>query len=64
LLPERKIRRPLEGVRAIAVEQYGAGLFGTLYPADMGTDVIKIDAPRAGDLASDVYSSCLFRGDE
>lgn len=40
--------RPLEDVRIIAVEQYGAGPFGTLHLADMGADVIKIEDPRAG----------------
>ncbi|PON19340.1 CoA transferase [Candidatus Entotheonella serta] len=39
---------PLEDVRIIAVEQYGAGPFGTLHLADMGADVIKIEDPRAG----------------
>ncbi|WP_143308921.1 CaiB/BaiF CoA transferase family protein, partial [Candidatus Entotheonella palauensis] len=42
--------RPLEDVRIIAVEQYGAGPFGTLHLADMGADVIKIEDPRAGDV--------------
>ncbi len=40
--------RPLEDVRIIAIEQYGAGPFGTLHLADMGADVIKIEDPRAG----------------
>lgn len=39
---------PLAGVRIIAVEQYGAGPYGTLYLADMGADVIKIEDPTAG----------------
>ena len=40
--------RPLQDVRIIAIEQYGAGPFGTLHLADMGADVIKIEDPRAG----------------
>ncbi len=40
--------RPLEDIRIIAVEQYGAGPFGTLHLADMGADIIKIEDPRAG----------------
>ena len=39
---------PLAGVRIIAVEQYGAGPFGTLYLADLGADVIKIEDPGTG----------------
>jgi crotonobetainyl-CoA:carnitine CoA-transferase CaiB-like acyl-CoA transferase len=41
-------RAPLGGVRILAVEQFGAGPFGTLYLADMGADVIKIEDPAAG----------------
>ncbi|MBT3703276.1 MAG: CoA transferase [Alphaproteobacteria bacterium] len=46
--------RPLDGVRIISVEQYGAAPFATMYMADMGADVIKIEQPpnsngRGGD---------------
>jgi crotonobetainyl-CoA:carnitine CoA-transferase CaiB-like acyl-CoA transferase len=40
--------RPLEGVRIISIEQFGAGPFATLYLADMGADVIKIEDPHTG----------------
>lgn len=40
--------RPLEDVRVIAIEQYGAGPFGTVHLADMGAEIIKIEDPRAG----------------
>ena len=40
--------KPLEDLRIIALEQYGAGPFGTLHLADLGADVIKIEDPRSG----------------
>jgi len=46
---------PLEGVRVLAVEQYGAGPFGTMFLADQGAEVIKIENPNnGGDFARDV----------
>ena len=39
---------PLRGVRIIAVEQFGAGPFGTLFLADMGAEVVKIEDPAMG----------------
>lgn len=40
--------RPLEDLRIISIEQYGAGPFGTLHLADLGAEVIKIEDPRTG----------------
>ncbi len=40
--------RPLEDVRILAVEQYGAGPFGSMHLADLGADVLKIEDPRVG----------------
>lgn len=46
---------PLDGVRILSVEQYGAGPFGTLWLADLGAEVIKIENPAiGGDFARDV----------
>jgi len=39
---------PLQGVTIVAVEQYGAGPFGTMLLADMGADIIKIENPAEG----------------
>jgi crotonobetainyl-CoA:carnitine CoA-transferase CaiB-like acyl-CoA transferase len=39
---------PLADVRIIAVEQYGAGPWGTLQLADLGAEVIKIEDPQSG----------------
>lgn len=38
----------LAGIRILAVEQYGAGPFGTQYLSEMGAEVIKIENPRDG----------------
>lgn len=40
--------RPLEDLRIIAIEQYGAGPWGSLQLADLGAEVIKIEDPRSG----------------
>ena len=46
---------PLENVRILAVEQYGAGPFGTMFLADQGAEVIKIENPSdGGDMSRDV----------
>jgi len=39
---------PLAGLRVIAVEQYGAGPFGSLYLADLGAEIVKIEDPGVG----------------
>ncbi len=42
------MNRPLEGVRIIAVEQYGAGPYGTQLLSELGAEVIKIEAVSMG----------------
>ena len=34
---------PLEGLKVLAFEQYGAGPFGSQYLSDLGAEVIKIE---------------------
>jgi crotonobetainyl-CoA:carnitine CoA-transferase CaiB-like acyl-CoA transferase len=40
--------KPLQDVRIVSLEQYGAGPFGSLHLADLGAEVIKVEDPRAG----------------
>jgi len=47
-VPGEAPRPPLADVRVIAVEQYGAGPWGTLQLADLGAEVIKIEDPVSG----------------
>ena len=41
------MRRPLEDVTILAVEQYGAGPWGTVHLADLGARIIKIEDPTS-----------------
>jgi succinate---hydroxymethylglutarate CoA-transferase len=54
---------PLEGVRILSVEQYGAGPFGTLYLADLGAEVVKIEPPQGGDVSRASGPHYLGEGD-
>jgi crotonobetainyl-CoA:carnitine CoA-transferase CaiB-like acyl-CoA transferase len=47
-------RLPLAGFRVISAEQYGAGPYGTMFLAQLGADVIKIEPPKGGDTARHV----------
>ena len=46
--PPSPARLPLDDVRILAVEQYGAGPWATMQLADLGAEVIKIEDPRSG----------------
>jgi crotonobetainyl-CoA:carnitine CoA-transferase CaiB-like acyl-CoA transferase len=39
---------PLQDVRVLSIEQYGAGPFGSVHLADLGAEIIKIEDPRSG----------------
>jgi len=55
---------PLAGLRVLAIEQYGAGPFGTLYLADLGAEVIKIENHRdGGDIGRQVGPHYFGPGD-
>jgi crotonobetainyl-CoA:carnitine CoA-transferase CaiB-like acyl-CoA transferase len=42
---------PLADIRIVAIEQFGAGPWGTLQLADLGAEIVKIEDPRsAGDV--------------
>jgi len=40
--------KPLADLRILAIEQYGAGPFGSVHLADLGAEVIKLEDPTAG----------------
>lgn len=54
---------PLAGFRVLSAEQYGAGPYGTMFLAQMGADVIKIEPPKAGDTARAVGPHYLRHGE-
>lgn len=42
------MRNLLQGLKVLSVEQYAAGPYGTMFLADLGADVIKIENPETG----------------
>ncbi len=56
--------KPLEGIRILTVEQFGAGPYGSLYLADLGAEVVKIENPDTkGDTARHVGPQFLGEND-
>ena len=55
---------PLAGLRVIAVEQYGAGPFGSMALGDLGAEIIKIENPaEGGDVSRSVGPHFFAPGD-
>lgn len=56
--------KPLEGVRILTVEQFGAGPYGSLFLADLGAEVVKIEnAASKGDTGRHVGPHFLGEDD-
>jgi crotonobetainyl-CoA:carnitine CoA-transferase CaiB-like acyl-CoA transferase len=55
---------PLSGLKILSIEQYGAGPYGTMLLADLGAQVVKIEAPSlGGDVSRAVGPYMLGEGD-
>lgn len=54
---------PLAGYRILSAEQYGAGPYGTLFLAQLGAEVIKIEPIKGGDTARGVGPHFLREGE-
>ena len=44
--------RPLEGIRVITLESFGAAPYGTMLLADLGAEIVKVENPSTGGDAS------------
>jgi crotonobetainyl-CoA:carnitine CoA-transferase CaiB-like acyl-CoA transferase len=56
--------KPLEGSRIIAVEQFGAGPYGSMFLADLGAEVIKVEnGETGGDTARHIGPAFLGEAD-
>lgn len=57
------INKPLEGIRVLTLEQFGAGPYCTMFLAELGAEVIKVEAPEGGDPSRQVGPYKLGKDD-
>lgn len=48
------ISRPLDGLKVLAIENFIAGPFASMWLADAGAEVVKVERPDGGDFAREV----------
>jgi formyl-CoA transferase len=48
------VKGPLNGIRVLTVESFIAGPMASMWLADAGADVVKVEAPKIGDTARNV----------
>ena len=56
--------KPLAGIRVLAIEQFGAGPYGSMYLAELGAEVIKIENRATGGDPSRQSGSTTLAGDD
>jgi crotonobetainyl-CoA:carnitine CoA-transferase CaiB-like acyl-CoA transferase len=52
--------RPLAGIRLLTFENFGAGPFGSMYLADLGAEVVKIESRAQGGDATRSMGPCFL----
>jgi crotonobetainyl-CoA:carnitine CoA-transferase CaiB-like acyl-CoA transferase len=57
------MNKPLEGIRVLTLEQFGAGPYCTMFLAELGAEVIKVEAPDGGDPSRQVGPYKLGKDD-
>ena len=56
--------KPLEGIKVLDFSQFLSGPYASLFLADLGAEVIKVEKPGSGDLCRTLYNSNLRIGGE